>query len=103
MKTMYKAYEWNPEIEEVQVVKDTGRTIHYTVKKLTIGDDLVPTESDALLNRSERKETDWYKYCDTKQEAKAWLLLGAQTVHQDTLYKLQRQEKVIAKILEIKV
>jgi hypoxanthine phosphoribosyltransferase len=99
---MYKAYDFSSNIEEISVIKDTSKTIHYTVKKIMLGEQ-VDIETDRFLLRKESKETDWYKYCTTKQEAKDWLLEKAKTSRQETVDKLRCQDNAIAEILEIEI
>ena len=102
MKTMYKAYENNPELEVVNVIKDTGKTIHYTIKKFTIGQDLSGYEELGRLPRSERKETDWYKYFNTPKEAQDWLLMKVEARYTEAMEELNITNKVKNSILDMK-
>lgn len=94
MKTLYKAYENNPQLEIVKVIKDTGKTVHYTVKRFN-GEDSLP--------RRERKETDWYKYFDTPQEAQQWLLLKVETRLTEVLEEVNLSNKIKSAILDMEL
>ena len=103
MKTMFKAIQWSTHIEEVQVIKDTGKTITYEVDKIIVSVDLGFVKSGDKLKRKELKQTDWYCYCDTMAEAKAWLLMCANNSRAETLLQLERQNQAIAEIEKIKI
>lgn len=99
MKIMYKAYENNPQLEVVNVIKDTGKTVHYTIKNLWSGKD----SSLGTITRSERKESDWYKYFDTKQEAQAWLLMKVEVRFVEALEELNLANKIKNAIVDMKL
>lgn len=94
MQTMFKAYVWNPDVVEVQVLKDTGKTITEHVMGVSTGE---------VLLKKATKETKWYKYCDSKAEAKAWLLLVATNARYETQQKLHRQDAAIADLKKINI
>lgn len=92
MKTLYKAYENNPQLGVVKVIKDTGKTIHYAV-----------CENPETMVRTERKETDWYKYFDTPQEAQQWLLLKVEARLIEALEEVNLSNKVKNAILDMEL
>jgi hypothetical protein len=102
MKTMYKAYENNPRLEVVYVTKDTGKTVYYLVKKFSIGNDLTGVITGEAL-RKERKESDWYKYFNSKQEAKDWLLVKIEARRCDALEELNRVNATKNEILDMNI
>lgn len=102
MKTMYKASTRYWDILPVEQCEVDGELVRES-HSCTFTNTITQVVTASTYTQKFPIETDWYKYCSTKAEAKQWLLIKAQKQKLILHDKLQRQVDDIARILEIEV
>lgn len=81
MKSKYKAYLGR--IEKVEIIKETSKMV--LIKSVTYGE------------RRELKESDWYSYHDTFEDAKNWIINHIQSKIDNYKRQIEIKEKELDK------